>query len=141
MANTGCPDCGRVGVVRFCANCGRELNGRPTTLQERVSRHLGRLERMGLSIKGHDSRCITRETGGWEAPTKDPGTLRQTCPCCGRDEYRGSFCSGCGIPTGAVDWHRPVQTEAQLAAWAETRERLAASGENGPSRHESPEAA
>jgi hypothetical protein len=67
-----------------------------------VQRHLWRLAEMGVAIRGHGEKCITRETGGW-LPADDSPT-HQTCPCCKRQEWHGSFCSGCGVPTGAADW-------------------------------------
>lgn len=127
-----CPDCGRPAMGRLCAECGREIDGRPSTLADRTERHLRRLGELEVSTRGHGAACITRATGGW-APAKDPGNLRQTCPCCGRDEYRGSFCSGCGIPTGTSDWHRPLMTAAQAAALARGQSRFVRPRENGPS--------
>lgn len=127
-----CPDCGRPAVGRWCATCGREIDGRPSTLADRTDRHLRRLVELDISLRGHGSHCITRETGGWAAPAHDPGNLRQTCRCCGRDEYRGSFCSGCGIPTGAADWHRPLMTAAQAAVLARGAQRFVRPRENGP---------
>jgi hypothetical protein len=130
-----CPDCARVGLYkgRFCLNCGRELDGRPSRVADRAERHIHKLERLGLPTKGHGSGCITRTTGGWAAPDEHPNHTRQSCPCCGRSEHRGSYCSGCGIPTGAADWHPASRSEAQQAV---TRQKLAACGENGPRRDE-----
>jgi hypothetical protein len=57
-------------------------------------------------------------------------------------EHRGSYCSGCGIPTGAADWHPAIRSEAQheaTAAAGEARQNLAAWSENGPPRHAQPE--
>ena len=107
--------------------------------EDRTARHLRRLAAMGISTRGHGEHCITRETGPWERPADDPGTLQQTCPCCGRVEYRGSFCSGCGIPTGAKDWHRPRLTAKQSAALAKGSFRFVRPRRNGPSRVDEPE--
>lgn len=134
-----CPDCGRPATDRRCAECGRAIDGRPSTLADRTARHLRHLGDLGVSTRGHGSHCITRETGGWAPPAHDPGNLRQTCPCCGRDEYRGSFCSGCGIPTGAGDWHRPLMTARQAAALAKGSKRFASPRENGLIRGDEPE--
>ena len=98
-----CPDCARPADGRWCATCGRKVDGLPSGLAGRVDRYLRRLTAFEVATRGHGANCITRETGGWARPAHDPGNLRQTCPCCGRDEYRGSFCTGCGIPTGAND--------------------------------------
>jgi hypothetical protein len=134
-----CPDCERPTTDRWCPECGREIDGRPSTLADRTQRHLRRLTDLGIETKRHGAACITRATGGWARPAHDPGTLRQTCPCCGRDEYRGAFCSNCGIPTGAADWHRPKRSEEQQAVTAASplmRQKAAGRGENGPSRSE-----
>lgn len=133
MTTQLCPDCERLSSAPWCGSCGRQIDGRPSTLTARTERHLRRLAELEISTRGHGAACITRETGGWAAPSKDPGNLRQTCPCCGRDEYRGSFCSGCGIPVGALDWHRPLMTAAQAAVLARGQFRFVHPRENGPS--------
>jgi hypothetical protein len=142
-AGPSCPDCGRVGAYngRYCLNCGRELDGRPPSVTDRAERHIRKLERLGLPTKDHGPACISRPTGGWAAPTDEHQnhTLRQTCPCCARSEFRGSYCSGCGTPTGASDWHAPAQSEAQREAWRATRQNLAGHGKDGPGRDEEPE--
>jgi hypothetical protein len=145
-----CPDCGSRAAYegRWCLNCGRELDGRPSTVADRTARHLRKLEQLGVPTKGHGPACITRTTGGWDAPEDEHAnhTLRQDCPCCHRSEFHGAYCSGCGIPTGAADWHPPIQTEAQQAwtaqvavAWRKAPQNPARVGKNAPRRRSSPE--
>ena len=102
-------------------------------LEFRTAQHLRRLKAMGIPTTDHGLACITRDAGPWQRPEHDPGTLRQTCPCCGRDEYRGSFCTGCFIPTGANDWYQR-EVPASLAAHIFGR-----GGQNGPSCVGSPD--
>lgn len=146
-----CPDCGNHAAYegRWCLNCGRELDGRPSTVFDRTARHIRKLEQLGVPTKGHGPACITRTTGGWDAPEDEHAnhTLRQDCPCCHRSEFHGAYCSGCGIPTGAADWHPPIRSEAQQEASAqagvalrEARQNLAGHRKNAPRRSYSPKA-
>jgi hypothetical protein len=133
-----CPDCARPATDRWCADCGREVDGRASTLADRTARHLRRLAEIGLDTKRHGRWCITRATGGWAVLEHNRDT-RQVCPCCRREEYRGSYCSGCGIPTGAGDWHSTPMSPERLAALASGRQRSFHPGGNGPSCVDKPE--
>jgi hypothetical protein len=135
-----CPDCERPATDRWCATCGRVIDGGPSSLADRAQRHLRRLAELGIDAKRHGPWCITRATGGWAVTERNSNT-RQVCPCCRREEYRGSYCSGCGIPTGAGDWHPQPMTPARLAALAKGRQRRVHPGGNGPSCPDRPETA
>lgn len=80
-------------------------------LAERAARHAARLG------GDHGLACVVRDVSGDDAcPRGTDCTLRQTCPCCDLEEAHGDYCSRCGIPTGPVDWHPPIRSEAQEAA-------------------------
>lgn len=129
-------DCGHRGArcERWCGNCGRQLDGRASTVPERAERHVRRLASLGVSTRGHGPGCIERDTGGWVA-LSPANHNHQTCPCCGRTECHGSHCSGGGVPMGANDWHPADLSEARSAALSAGRLKAAHPGQKGPRSH------
>jgi hypothetical protein len=64
--------------------------------------------------------------------------LDQTCHECGLTEAAGDYCTRCGTNT-VHDWHPVEQSEAQKAALAKGRQKLAAQARNGPNPGDAPQ--
>jgi hypothetical protein len=89
----------------------------PAYLEAQAARHVGWLHRLGRPTAGHGIACLTR-LPDWPYPDAPATNQFMTCPCCGREEQRGDFCTQCRARTGPPDWHGATGTKASNLAKA-----------------------